>query len=102
MVGVVPCSMIYSKRHMSKWIAKNKHILDQCGCVFDHTAYKELCQAFNVSPDTLTVLIFPERCEPTSFAALRDRDVSNMTRGRPKFCVAAGSQKLLPYNIIAF
>jgi hypothetical protein len=30
------------------------------------------------------------------------RDVSDMPRGRPQFCVAAVSQKLLPYNIIAF
>jgi hypothetical protein len=29
------------------------------------------------------------------------RDVSNMPWGCPQFCVAADSQKLLPYNIIA-
>jgi hypothetical protein len=30
------------------------------------------------------------------------RDVSDMPWGRPQICVAAVSQKLLPYNSIAF
>jgi hypothetical protein len=60
MAGVVPSSMIYSKCHVSKRIAENKRMLDQCGCGFDRTAHKELRQASNVSRDTLTVLIFPE------------------------------------------
>ncbi len=35
------------------------------------------------------------------FPELRS-DVSDMPWGCPQFCVAAVSQKLLPYNIIAF
>jgi hypothetical protein len=33
---------------------------------------------------------------------LQDKDVSDMPWGRPQICVAAVSQKPLPYNIIAF
>ncbi len=33
---------------------------------------------------------------------LQSRDVSDMSWGRLQFCVAAVSQKLLSYNIIAF
>ncbi len=45
----------------------------------------------------------PGRLAPPPHPALApSSDVSDMPWGCPHFCVAAVSQKLLPYNIIAF
>jgi hypothetical protein len=78
MACVISGSMLYSKRHLSKGTAENMLMLQGCGCVFDSTAYDELSQAIDASPETLTVLIFPEHCEPTSFAALSDEFMDSL------------------------
>jgi hypothetical protein len=52
------------------------------GCVFDRAAYDELRQAFDISPMNLAVMIFAERCEPTSFRIVSDQFHASVRRNQ--------------------
>jgi hypothetical protein len=67
-------------RNLITWVAENLRMLTGNGCVFYRSAYDEVLKAFDFSPNTLTVMIFPERCEPTSFRILSDRFMERVRR----------------------
>ncbi len=81
-VEIIRSEIIRSKHHLSTWLAQHLRMMIDIGCIFDRAAYDELRQAFDISPMNLAVMIFAERCEPTSFRIVSDQFHARVRRNQ--------------------